>query len=428
MDSFVLKGNICHSISHDRIECVPGGYLVCENGVSRGIFTELPEKYSNLPLVDNGDCLIIPGMSDLHIHASQYAYRGMGMDLELLDWLYRYAFPEEAKFADAEYADKAYTIFADAMRNSATTRACIFASAHTDATLILMDKMEKTGLVSFVGRVNMDRDAPDSIREPDPATAAKNTEDWVLSSRRFEHTYPILTPRFIPSCTDKLLDALGEIRRKYEVSVQSHISENLGEIELVKKLRPDARYYGDAYLKHGLFGDLGSSKTVMAHCVWSGDEELAVMKENGVFICHCPASNMNVASGIAPVRRYIELSMKMGLGSDVAGGQTESMFRAVTDAVQSSKLYWRHVDTAYKPIGLEEAFYLATRGGGEFFGKVGAFDDGYEFDAVVLDDSSLPHPQPLDVRQRLERAVYLGVDRFGIRDKYVRGKRITLDK
>ena len=150
------------------------------------------------------------------------------------------------------------------------------------------------------------------------------------------------------------------------------------------------------------------------------------MKKNGVFICHCPASNMNVASGIAPVRKYIGLGMKMGLGSDVAGGQTESMFRAMTDAIQSSKLYWRHVDTAYKPIGLEEAFYLATRGGGEFFGKVGAFDEGYEFDAVVIDDSSLPHPQPLDVRQRLERAVYLGVDRFGIADKYVRGNRISL--
>ena len=272
----------------------------------------------------------------------------------------------------------------------------------------------------------MDRDAPDTIREPDPKTAADNTEKWVIASSRFDHTFPILTPRFIPSCTDELMDALGEIRRKHEVAVQSHISENLGEIELVAKLRPDAGYYGDAYLKHGLFGDLGASHTIMSHCVWSGDEELSVMKKNGVFICHCPASNMNVASGIAPVRKYIGLGMKMGLGSDVAGGQTESMFRAMTDAIQSSKLYWRHVDTAYKPIGLEEAFYLATRGGGEFFGKVGAFDEGYEFDAVVIDDSSLPHPQPLDVRQRLERAVYLGVDRFGIADKYVRGNRISL--
>jgi len=426
MNSFVLKGNICHSITHDKLECITGGYVVCQDGVSKGVFSELPERYKSLPLKDHGDRLIIPGMSDLHIHASQYAYRGLGMDLELLDWLYKYAFPEESKFADLDYADKAYTIFADAMRKSVTTRACIFASAHTEATLILMGKMEDTGLVSFVGRVNMDRDAPDTIREPDAKTAAKNTEEWIIASKRFDHTFPILTPRFIPSCTDELMDALGDIRRRHEVAVQSHISENLGEIELVSKLRPDTRYYGEAYLKHGMFGDLGASKTVMAHCVWSGDEELDVMQKNGVFLCHCPASNMNVASGIAPVRKYIERGMKLGLGSDVAGGQTESMFRAVTDAIQSSKLYWRHVDAAYKPLGLEEAFWLATRAGGEFFGKVGAFEEGYEFDAVVLDDSSLPHPQPLTVRQRLERAFYLGVDRFGITDKYVRGCKIEL--
>jgi len=426
MSAFVLKGNICHSKNVSEIEITEGGYLVCENGRSGGVYKTLPEKYASLPVTDHKDKLIIPGMVDLHIHASQYAYRGMGMDLELLDWLYRYAFPEESKFADLDYADKAYSIFADAMRKSATTRACIFASAHTEATLLLMEKMEKAGLVSYVGRVNMDRDAPDSIREPDAKTAAENTEKWVVASKKYKHTYPILTPRFVPSCTDELMDALGDIRRRHEVYVQSHLSENLGEIRLVKNLRPDAKYYGDAYLKHGLFGDLGDSKTVMAHCVWSGDEELAVMKKNGVFICHCPASNMNVASGIAPVRKYIELGMKMGLGSDVAGGQTESMFRAMTDAIQNSKLYWRHVDTAYKPLGLEEAFYLATKGGGEYFGRVGAFDEGYEFDAVVLDDSSLPHPQPLDVRQRLERAVYLGVDRFGIADKYVCGVKIEI--
>ncbi len=426
MSSFVLKGNICHSKNSAEIEITEGGYLVCENGRSGGVYKTLPEKYASLPVTDHGDKIIIPGMVDLHIHGAQYAYRGMGMDLELLDWLDSYAFPEESKFADLTYADKAYTIFADAMRISATTRACIFASAHSEATLLLMEKLEKIGLVTFVGRVNMDRDAPDSLREPDAKTAAKNTEEWVIASKKFEHTYPILTPRFIPSCTDELMDALGDIRRRHEVCVQSHLSENLGEIELVKALRPDAKYYGDAYLKHGLFGDLGDSKTLMAHCVWSGDEELAVMKDNGVFICHCPASNMNVASGIAPVRRYLELGMKMGLGSDVAGGQTESMFRAMTDAIQNSKLYWRHVDTAFKPLGLEEAFYLATKGGGEYFGKVGAFDEGYEFDAVVLDDSSLPHPQPLNVRQRLERAVYLGVDRFGITDKLVRGVMIEL--
>lgn len=427
MSSFILRGNIISSRDAHTLDITENGYAVCDDGICRGVYTMPPERYASLPVVDCTDKLIIPGMVDLHIHASQYAYRGMGMDLELLDWLDSYAFPEESKFSDAEYAKKAYTIFANAMRKSATTRACIFATAHSGATQILMELLDKTGLFSFVGKVNMDRDAPDSLREHDADSAAEDTEAWVRNTlSRYERTKPILTPRFIPSCTDKLMKLLGEIRQKYDLPVQSHLSENLGEIELVRSLRPDSAYYGDAYARDGLFGDGKLSHTVMAHCVWSGDTELDVMQKNGVFIAHCPASNMNVASGIAPVRRYLERGMRMGLGSDVAGGQTESMFRAMTDTIQVSKLYWRLVDTTKKPLGLEEAFYLATRGGGEFFGKVGAFEDGYEFDAVVLDDSQLKHPQPLDIRQRLERAVYLGVDMFGITAKYAAGRKIDI--
>ncbi len=425
MSSFILRGNIIYSSDVSTLNVTDGGFAVCEDGICRGVFTEIPKKYADLPVIDYSDKLIIPGMVDLHIHGAQYAYRGMGMDLELLDWLDTYAFPEEAKFADEEYATKAYGIFADAMKKSATTRACIFASAHSRATEILMECLEATGLVSFVGKVDMDRDAPDNLRERNADFAAEDTEKWACEMlARFERTKPMITPRFVPSCTDDLMKKLGEIRAKYDLFVQSHISESVGEIALVKELRPDDNFYGEAYNKCGLFGDGEKSHTVMAHCVWSGAAELELMKKNGVFIAHCPASNMNVASGIAPVRKYIESGMRMGLGSDVAGGQTESMFRAMTDAVQSSKLYFRHVDINAKPLGLEEAFYLATRGGGEFFGKVGAFEDGFEFDAVIINDSSLIHPQPLNVRQRIERAVYLGADMFGIVGKFVRGKRV----
>ena len=162
----------------------------------------------------------------------------------------------------------------------------------------------------------------------------------------------------------------------------------------------------------------------MSHCIWSIDKEIELMKNNGVFVCHCPASNMNVASGIAPIRTYLDRDLKVGLGSDVAGGQTESLFRTITDTIQVSKLRWRLVDQALKPITFEEAFYMATKGGGEFFGKVGSFEEGYEFDAVVLDDSSAPHPQELSIIQRLERAAYLAVDLTGVRGKFVAGRQI----
>jgi guanine deaminase len=148
------------------------------------------------------------------------------------------------------------------------------------------------------------------------------------------------------------------------------------------------------------------------------------MRKNGVFVAHCPASNMNLTSGIAPIRKYFDLGLNIGLGSDVAGGHSLSIFRAITDAIQVSKMYFRMVNESYKPLIFSEAFYLATKGGGAFFGKVGSFEVGYEFDAVIMDDSILAHPENLNLAERMERAVYLGLDEKNITAKYVSGKRM----
>lgn len=429
MKDFILKGNICYSISPTELITKENAFAVCKDGKSCGVFDKIEDCYKELPVIDYGDKLIIPGLIDLHIHASQYSYRGLGMDLELLDWLEKYAFPEEAKYASSEYAYKAYSIFAEQMKKSATTRGCIFATCHRVGTEILMELMEKTGLITYVGKLNMDREALDIIREKSAAYSAEETSKWIEESReKFKNTKPVITPRFVPSCTDELMAELGKIQKKYGVPVQSHLSENLSEIEFVRRLRPDNEFYGDVYDEYGLFGkDYESGKdvkTVMSHCIWSTDKEIELMKNNGVFVCHCPASNMNVVAGIAPIRLYLDKGLKIGLGSDVAGGQTESLFRAITDAIQVSKLRWRLVDQSLKPITFEEAFYMATKGGGEFFGKVGSFEKGYEFDAVILDDSNLPHPQPLTVMQRLERAAYLSVDLTGVKGKFVAGKKV----
>ena len=429
MKSFVLKGHIFDSRDRTELKVWENGYAVCVDGMSAGVFDILPDEYTRLPVIDCGDQLIVPGMVDLHIHAPQYAYRGLGMDMELLDWLNEQAFPEENKYGDMDYAGKAYAIFAEALRQGATTRACIFATQHRLATELLMELMEQSGIVSYVGKVNMDRDAPDGLREESAEISARETSAWIAAvNDRFQNTKPILTPRFIPSCTDELMEKLGEIRSEYDIPVQSHLSENQGEIKLVGRLRPDDRFYGEGYDKYGLFGkdhlNHAEVKTVMAHCVWSSEEEVALMKDNGVFVAHCPASNMNVSSGIAPVRTYLDGGLRVGLGSDIAAGQSDSIFRAMTDAIQVSKLYWRMVDQSVKPVTFPEAFYMATRGGGQFFGKVGSFEAGYEFDAVVLDDSCIPHPQPLSAIQRLERAVYLLLDMKGITAKFVRGRRL----
>ncbi len=421
--TFVLKGDIAFSEERDSLKVVENGYLVCENGVCAGVFESLPEMYKHLPVEDFSCKLIIPGLVDLHLHAPQFAYRGTGMDLELMDWLQQVAFPEETKYSDLDYAEKAYSIFADAMKHSATTRAVMFSSRHREATELLMDKMEASGIVSYVGKVNMDREAPAPLREESAAVSAEETEKWIADVEgKYRNTYPIITPRFLPSCTDELLERLGAIIKRTGLPVQSHLSENLGEISFVKELFPASKFYGDGYDRFNMFG--GDTKTVMAHCVYSGADEIKLMKDRGVFVAHCPASNENISSGIAPIRKYLDAGLKVGLGSDVAGGESISMFQAVTDAIKVSKLYWRIIDNSSKQLTFDEAFWLGTKSGGAFFGKVGSFESGYEFDAVVLDDSLLPHPQPMNVHQRVERAFYLGLDMLGVKAKYARGARL----
>ena len=417
--NFILKGNIIYSKDKTELTVKENAYLVCEDGVCAGTFETLPEKYEGLPFMDYGECLIIPGMTDLHVHAPQYSYRGLGMDMELIDWLNAHAFPEESKFTDLEYAKRAYSIFVEDLVKSTTTRACIFGTLHKEATLLLMELLENSGMKAYVGKVNMDRNSPDILREKSAEEASKITEQWILEAERFENVRQILTPRFIPSCSDELMREIARLQKKYELPMQSHLSENLGEITWVQELCPESEFYGDAYDQFELFG--GDCPTIMAHCVHSGEEEVTLMKEKNVFVAHCPQSNTNIASGIAPIRAYLDKDMKVGLGSDVAGGAHLSIMRAMTDAIQCSKLRWRMYDQSLEPLRFEEAFYLATIGGGEFFGKAGSFEEGYEFDAVVLSDENLPHPQEISTKERLERIVYLGDDR-NVLHKYIAGR------
>ena len=235
---------------------------------------------------------------------------------------------------------------------------------------------------------------------------------------------PILTPRFIPSCTDALMEKLSALRDRYGLPVQSPLSENMGEVEFVKELSPSSAFYGDAYDRFGLFGGEGKNGCIMAHCVLSGEDEISLIKKNGVYVAHCPESNANLKSGIAPLRRYLDEDIKVGLGSDIAGGTTESIFDAMIDAVKMSKMYWRLVDDSKEPLSFKEAFFLGTKGGGSFFGKVGSFEEGYEADILVLSDSHIPYPRALSPLERLERFAYLHGDINGLEAKWVKGRRL----
>ncbi|MDR0495426.1 MAG: amidohydrolase family protein [Treponema sp.] len=428
-NNFILQGDICWSKSPAALETMADSFLVCADGKSAGVFPQLPRQYASLPLVPCRGRLIIPGLVDLHAHAPQFAFRGLGMDLELLDWLKFHAFPEEAKYRDPDYARKAYGHFVEHLKRGPNTRIIVFATVHAAAAMVLMDLLEESGLVSMVGKVNMDRNSPDDLREENAGASLKATREWLAlcATKKYSCTQPILTPRFIPSCSDGLMSGLGALRREMNLPVQSHLSENRNEVEWVRKLCPASEGYGAAYLDFDLFGSDSPDEapTVMAHCVWSNEQETALMARRGVFAAHCPQSNANLSSGIAPVRRLLSAGAPVGLGSDIAGGANCSIFRAMSDAIQASKLRCSLIDNSEKPLTLEEAFYCGTASGGAFFGKAGmgfsgSFEPGNDFDALVINDSRLAAPFELSIRSRLERAIYTSDSRH-IEAKYIRG-------
>ena len=438
-NSFVIRGDICWSKNRTALETAPNAFLVCTEGKSAGVFSRLPQHYEALPLADYPGRLIIPGLVDLHLHAPQFAFRGLGMDMELLDWLSTHAFPEEAKYASLAYARRAYGLFTEHLKRGPNTRMVVFATLHVPATLLLMDMLEESGMVSMVGKVNMDRNSPDNLREESAAASLDATREWLGACAGYKRSRPILTPRFIPSCSDDLMRGLGALRRDQHLPVQSHISENRAEIEWVRRLCPASGGYGAAYRDFDLFGsdspDTAAPPTVMAHCVWPDEQEIELMARRGVFAAHCPQSNTNLASGIAPVRKLLDAGVAAGLGSDIAGGTNSSIFRAMADAVQVSKLRRflpgpSDEGGTEQALTLEEAFYLGTAGGGAFFGKAGmgycgSFDPGNDMDALVIDDTPLAAPFELSIRDRLERLVYLS-DSATIEAKYVQGNPVTL--
>ncbi len=422
-NSFVLRGQIAYSEDKNSIATFSRGYLVCEDGICKGVFTELPEAYKGIKLYDYDEKLIIPGMTDLHVHAPQYTFRGIGMDEELLEWLSTYTFPEEAKYSDLEYAKRAYQYFAEDLRRCFTTRAVVFGTLHNEATIELMNLLEDTGIITYVGKVNMDRNGGEHLEEADAAASLEATREWLAAIEgKYKNTHPILTPRFIPSCSDELMKGIGELSNEKGLRIQSHLSENHSEIAWVKDLVPESTSYANAY---ELFNTMGTPEcpTIMAHCVHSDAEEMKILKKHGAFIAHCADSNMNLTSGIAPIKKFLDYGINIGLGTDVAAGSSMNMIKTMLITIQASKMYYRLVDTDVKPLTFEEVFYLATVGGGEYFGKVGTFKEGYDFDAVVIDDSKMHSMRDMSIRERVERMCYNDADAV-ITDKFVRGDKV----
>ena len=422
----IYKAHILYTKEQSRFEMLENGYVAVDaEGRVTGVATDLASLDSqDAEITDFGDCLLIPAMNDLHVHAPQYRNQGIAMDLELLPWLQNYTFPEEMKYASLDYAWRMYRRFVRDLWRFGTMRACVFATIHTESTRLLMQLFHEAGMGALVGKVAMNRNCPEGLSESveDMVQGFESLISWQCDLTPHVTlpplVRPIVTPRFIPSCTPEMLRACGRLAAKYLLPVQSHLSENKDEIAWVKTLEPDSTCYGDAYDRYGLFGQ---TPTVMAHCVWTDGEELELMKRRGVMVAHCPTSNFNVASGMAPVRRFLNEGLPVGLGSDISGGHDLNIFRMIVYAIQVSKIHYQQ-NHDWPFLTLSEAFWMATKSAGRFFGRVGSFEPGYEFDALVIDDRDLNHDN-YTLLERLERYIYLGDDRQ-IMHRFCRGKEI----
>lgn len=429
---FALKGIIIHTPTKDTLEIHENEYvLVNDDGICEGIVSLLPDAYQKAKVYDYTDCFIFPGMCDMHVHAPQYGFRGMGLlidgDSDWSTWFDNYSFPEESQYKDLGYAEKAYSRFVnDLLTKTTTTRASVFATIHRPATEYLMKKMAEAGFSAFVGKLNMDRNSKYGLIET-MEESIEETERWLedTASPEYGDVKPIITPRYTPSCTDPLMEQLGILAEKYQVPVQSHLSENLEEIEWVKQLKPEISFYAQAYDMYGLFGS--KVPTVMAHCIYPLDGEFELLKNRDVMVAHCPACNLSAANGIAPVLDYLEAGIKVGLGSDMAGSYTLNLLYNITAAINVSKARFFMIEQNGDPyakkhfLSVANAFYLATKGGGQFFGKVGSFEEGYEFDAVVYDSRMLNDFRERSVEDRFHRLLWT-FEQAMICSKFIRGK------
>ncbi|MBY0160819.1 guanine deaminase [Cytobacillus firmus] len=381
----------------------------------------------------------LPGFVDLHVHAPQWAQSGTALDIPLYDWLNTYTFPLESKFSDLEFAQKVYDDVVSTLLANGTTTALYFATVHKEASLLLAQICASKGQRGLVGKVVMDdpEQNPDYYRDADTSAALADTEEFIIAVQELAKTtkqgvYPVVTPRFIPSCTDEGLKGLGELAAKYDTYVQSHCSESDWAHGYVK----DRFQKNDAFALHdfGLLRD----KSVMAHCNFLDDQDAELFADTGTAIAHCPISNAYFANSVIPVARFHAKHVEIGLGSDLSGGFSPSLFDNIRQAVMSSRMLEDGVNTSLPAeargvpesrITVHEAFYLATAGGGESLSlPIGRIQENYAWDVQVIDIRLPSAKLPIfdefeDIQDIFQKIMYLARPEH-IREVWVQGEKV----
>lgn len=383
-----LRASILHCLADPGEESSPDAYEYFEDGLllldggevleagdASRLLAELP---ADTPVHDYTGKLIVPGLIDCHVHYPQLDIIG-SYGAQLLDWLNQYAFPAEAKFADAGYAREVAGVFIDELLANGTTTALVFGTVHAHSADAIFEAADAKGMRLIAGKVLMDSNCPEELRDDAETGYAESKaliERWHGKGRL---GYAI-TPRFALTSSPEQLAAAGRLAREYpDVWIHTHLAENMEEVDQIAKLFPDSRSYLDVYEQHGLLRE----RAVFAHCLHMDNQDRESMASKGGAAAFCPTSNLFLGSGLFDLSAMREAGVRCGLGTDVGGGTSLSLLRTASEA--------------YKVLHLQEhalpatrALYLATLGAAEALhldDKIGNFSRGKEADFVVLDFS-----------------------------------------
>ena len=385
----------------------------------RGPAARLPARFRALPAHDHGDALVLPGFIDAHLHFPQYRMLAAPGE-DLLDWLNRFTYREERRYASTSYARAAAEVFLDRLVQHGTTAAVVFSSVHRTAADALFAAAERRGHAIVIGKTMMDRNAPETVRD-DPVSGARDSEALIGRWHRRGRLRYAITVRFAITSTEAQLRAAGELAAAYpDCHVHSHLSESERELELVGRLFPWAADYTDVYDRFGLLGP----HSVFAHGLHLSERECARLHEAGSLVVHCPTANTFLGSGLFDSGHVARADrpVRIGIGTDVGGGTSYSMLGTLGEAYKVAMLGGR------KP-NAHDLFHLATRGNAMRLGlgdEIGTFEAGRWADLVVLDPAATPvladrHALSEGVEDTLFALAILGDDR-AVRATYVAGR------
>jgi guanine deaminase len=441
-------GNALHTPTRGGIELLPGVLIeVDSGGTIRAIHArDTPQAAAaashhrsagSLVTLGKGEYLL-PGLVDLHVHAPQWPQLGLALDLPLEEWLQTYTFPLESRYGDIDYARQAYESLVDALLANGTTTAMYFGTIHLAATQALADICLRRSQRALIGRVAMDDpdQCPAYYRDPGAHIAEAQTRAFIgyvrsMAGNENGLVLPVITPRFIPSCTDELLRGLGRLARETGCHVQTHCSESDWAHAFVLD-----RYGVTDTAALDRFGLL-SRRTILAHGNFIDGPDVATILKTGAGIAHCPLSNVYFSDAVFPVRRMLERGVHVGLGTDISGGASPSILENARHAVIASRTLESGVDPRLSRerrrspdsrIDAASAFWLATAGGGIALDlRIGVFREGYQFDAIVVDGrtpaSNLRLGESAGPQEVLQKIVYHAT-RADIKEVWVANRRV----